>query len=461
MEPVLKTGGQKCLVGSNPTPSAATLSKGFALTELRRRSSPAIAGIARHGQLKASHSVLTVLKFVAVALTVLLVSAASVAGIAVSQLSNGIKTVALAGEKVGPPPDLGSYEGGFNILIVGSDTRAGQGAQFGVDGGVLNDVTMLVHVAQDQKNAVAVSIPRDMVVPIPPCPRLDGKGNYNSMSAQPINNTLAYGGLACTVLTVEKLTGLKIPFATLITFQGVIQMSNAVGGVPVCVNGPMIDDYSGIRLPKAGSYTLAGADALAFLRSRHGIGDGSDLGRISSQQVFLSSLVRTVKSNDTLTNFSKLYAIATAASQNMTLSNSLKNVNTMASLALVLKGIPLDHISFVQYPSTTGVGGVYSGKVAPLPNIATALFAKIKADEPFTLDSGTGRGSVVDPTAPAPTPTPTPSPTASAPAVAPSTATPAPGAPAPTASAAPVAPQAVAGVLGQTAADYTCSKVNR
>ena len=349
------------------------------MSDLRPRSR-SIDGIARHGRLRPSRPAFTVAKFVAAAIAVVAVSAASVAGIAVTQITSNIKTVALPGEKQGSLPDLRSFEGGFNVLIVGSDTRAGPGAQFGKDDGVLNDVTMLVHVSQDQSNAVAVSIPRDMVVPIPSCPREDGKGSYNSMSAQPIHNTLASGGLPCTVLTVESLAGLKIPFAALITFQGVIQMSTAEGGVPVCINGPLSDKYSGISLPKAGTYMLAGADEPAFLRSRHGVGDGSDLGRISSQQVFLSSLVRTVKSNDTLTNFTKLYGIATAASQNMTLSNSLKNVNTTASLALVLKGIPLNRITFVQYPGTTGVGGVCAGKVAPLTSVATALFAKIKAD---------------------------------------------------------------------------------
>jgi LCP family protein required for cell wall assembly len=414
------------------------------MSDLRPRSR-SIDGIARHGRLLPSRPGVTVLKFVAAAVAVVVVSAASVAGIAVTQFTNNIKTVALPGETQGPPPDLGSFEGGFNLLIIGSDTRADQGAQFGKDDGVLNDVTMLVHVSADQSNAVAVSIPRDMVVPIPACPREDGKGNYGAMSAQPINNTLAYGGLPFTVPTVEMLTGLKIPFAALITFQGVIQMSTAVGGVPVCINGPLIDKYSGISLPKAGTYTLAGGDALAFLRSRHGVGDGSDLGRISSQQVFLSSLVRTVKSNDTLTNFTKLFRLATAASQNMTLSNSLKNVNTMASLALVLRGIPLDRITFVQYPGTTGLGGVYEGKVAPLKDIAAVLFAKIKADDPFSIDSGTGRGSVADPSAPV-----TPAPAAS-------------GSPAPSSSASATTPpvDAISGVLGQTAADYTCSKVNK
>ncbi|MBK4348953.1 LCP family protein [Lacisediminihabitans changchengi] len=401
----------------------------------------ALPVLVRHGRLPKANLAVTIVKILAAALAVVLVSGASVAAITLGQFQGQIKKVHLVGETQGPPPSLGAFDGGFNILIVGSDTREGQGAQFGKDDSTLNDVTMLVHVSEDQTNAVAVSIPRDMVVPIPSCPRADGKGSYSAMSAMPINNTLAYGGLPCTVLTVQKLTGLNIPFAALITFQGVIQMSDAVGGVPVCVNGPLQDPYTGIDLPKAGTYTLQGGDALAFLRSRHGVGDGSDLGRISSQQVYLSSLVRTVKSNSTLTDFGKLYAIAQAATKNMTLSDSLSNVNTMVSMALVLKGIPLDHITFVQYPSTTGVGGIYSGKVAPLTGPATALFAKIADDKPFTLDSGTGRGSVTDPTAPTAPATPS--------AAATATAT-------PPDSAAPLS-----GVLGQTAADYTCSKVNK
>ncbi len=401
-------------------------------------SRPPISPLARHGRQRTAGAASAILRVLGIALAVLVVSGVSIASVALHNFDSNIKVVHLVGEKTdGPPPSLGSYEGGFNILIVGSDTRAGQGGVGGTskdDASTLNDVTMLVHVSQDQTNAVAVSIPRDMVVPIPGCPREDGKGNYSAMSAMPINNTLAYGGLPCTVLTVEALTGLKIPFAALITFQGVIQMSDAVGGVPVCVNGPLHDKYTGISLPAAGTYTLAGADALAFLRSRHGVGDGSDLGRISSQQVYLSSLVRTVKSNDTLTNPVKLYSIAEAATTNMTLSSSLKNLTTMASMALVLKGIPLDRITFVQYPSTTGVGGVYSGKVAPLAAQASALFAKIKADQSFSLDSGTGRGSVTNSAAPSAAPSPSASPTDAAPPLA--------------------------GVLGQTAADYTCSKVN-
>ncbi|MEO7374070.1 MAG: LytR family transcriptional regulator, partial [Terrimesophilobacter sp.] len=139
----------------------------------------------------------------------------------------------------------------------------------------------------------------------------------------------------------------------------------------------------------------------------------------------------------------------------MTLSNSLKNVNTMVAMAQVLKKLPLDRIMFVQYPGVTGGTGIYANKVQPDKFEAKALFDKIKADEPFALKAGdTGRGSVADPNAPV-------------------TATPAePVAPSgsPTASGSPGEPsgtpstdgglEILNGVQGQSAADYTCSKVN-
>ncbi len=394
----------------------------------RRASGP--PSVARHGRLRRSNPWLALLKFLTAAMAVVLVSGATVAGYAVWKLESGIKTVTIVGETEGPPPALGAYEGGFNILLVGSD-RCEDPNGCKDRSTELNDVTILLHVAQDQSNAVAVSFPRDLVVPIPSCPDPTG-GSFSRMSAQPINVTLFYGGLPCTVLTVSELTGLDIQFAAEVSFSGVARISSAIGGVTVCVNGPVVDKYSGIDLPAAGEYTLDGWEALAFLRTRHGVGDGSDLGRISNQQVFLSSLVRTIKSGGVLEDFGKLYNIATVASQNLTVSNSLKNINTMVSMAQVLKNLPLDRVLFVQYPGVTGQPGVYSGKVAPVKAAANALFAKIHADEPFTLQAGnTGVGSVSDPNAPAE----------------------------------PVEPtteglEVLPGIKGQSAADYTCSKAN-
>ncbi len=424
----------------------------------RRRQRSSHTPFARHGRLTRRHPLIAVTKFFAAAVAVVLVGATSVGAIAYAQLNGNITTVALVGQEdevVAAPPALGKFEGGFNILIVGNDKCEKEGGCKDRQG-ELNDVTMLLHVSADQTEAVAVSFPRDLVVPIPSCPDPEG-GNFRSMSAQPINVTLSYGGLACTVLTVEALTGLDVPYAGLITFNGVIAMSTAVGGVPVCINGPLRDKYTGLDLPAAGTYPLEGQQALAFLRSRHGVGDGSDLGRISSQQVFLSSLVRTIKSDSTLTDFPKLFGIAQAATSNMTLSDSLAPLNTQVSMALTLKDIPLERITFVQYPNALGQGGVYSGKVAPIKSQATALFDKIRNDEAFTLDSGTGIGSIADPNAPQSGATPAPSVDAAADPSADASAAPSD----PLDPSTPAGPEVLDGVLGQTAADYTCSKVNR
>lgn len=404
----------------------------------------------RHGRLSKPHPFLFLVKIVAATLAVVLVSGTSIGAIALTRLAGNIESVDLAGDSEGDEaPQASEFEGGFNILIVGSDGCEKEGGCADRQA-ELNDVTMLLHVSADQTTAVAVSFPRDLVVPIPACPDEDGEGSYNAMSAQPINSTLSYGGLPCTVLTVEALTGLSIPYAGLITFNGVIAMSNAVGGVPVCVDGPIHDRYSGLSLPAAGEYTLKGQDALNFLRTRHGVGDGSDLGRISSQQVFLSSLVRTVKSDSTLADPAKLFALATAATSNMTLSTQLADLNTMVAMSLVLKDIPLEKITFVQYPGTTGQGGVYTGKVAPITAQADALFAKIASDEPFAIAAGTGIGSKLVPDAAPP----------ATPEMTPETPTETPTDP----STAPVTPDAgpevLAGVTGQTAADHTCSKAN-
>lgn len=412
-------------------------------SELRARAgASAKAGIARHGRLRKAGPIRTILTLLAATLAVLLVSGASVGAIAFETLYSKKTSVALVGETEGPPPEIGAIQGGFNILIAGSDTRAGQGGVGGTtadDAASLNDVTMLLHVSQDQTNAVAISFPRDMVVGIPECPWADGSGHTKPYSTEPINTALSYGGLPCIVLTVQELTGLPIQFAGLITFQGVIDLSNAIGGVNVCITAPMVDPYTGINLPAAGNYNLQGDQALAFLRSRHGVGDGSDLTRISSQQVFLSSLVRTMKSSNTLGNYKTLYSLADAALRNMTLSNSLSSVPTMISIALALKKIPMDRVTFVQYPGTTGnTDPPYTGKVKPDRQRGDQLIALVAADQPFTLDAaGDGRGSVVDTSAPTAAATPDPA----------STDAPVSNAGLPV----------LSGVRGQTAADRTCS----
>lgn len=419
-----------------PTPQPEFRSR----SELRTRSdgSPKLPGIARHGRLRKPNPWPSILKFTAAALAVVLVSGASVGAIAFNSIYSQRETVALIGETEGPPPQIGAIEGGFNILIVGSDQCEDESCLEGERGSsVLNDVNILLHVSQDQTNATVISFPRDLVVGIPECPWDDGSGDTKGYSTEPLNVALYYGGLPCVVLTIQELTGLPIQFAGMITFNGVIAMSDAIGGVDVCINAPMYDPYTGIDLPTAGTHTLSGSTALAFLRSRHGVGDGSDLTRISSQQVYLSSLVRTLKSSDTLGDYGRLYDLANAAVSNMTLSNNLADVPTLVSVALALKDIPIERVTFVQYPGRTGGTGIYAGKVQPLESKAAELMALVAADQPFVLSAaGDGSGSEVDPNAPVVAPDPSAAPVDN--------------------SGLPV----VEGIRGQTAADYTCSITN-
>jgi LCP family protein required for cell wall assembly len=382
---------------------------------------------------------------VATALAVAFVSGTGVAAVAVWDVATSAKdtvTLATAPDEI---PQIGAIEGGVNFLLVGSDSREGQDPVFGEDdGAVLNDVNMIVHIAADHKSATVVSIPRDMVVPIADCP--GGGGGWQG----PINAALNDGGLACVVLTVEELTGLSIPYAAVVQFGGVIELADALGGVDVCVAEEINDDYTQTYLT-AGTHTLSGVAALQFLRTRHGVGDGSDLSRISNQQVFLSALVRKLKSEGTLTNPVTLYNLAKAGVRNLTLSESLNNVDTMVSIAMALRSIPLDRVVFVQYPGATGGEGIYLGKVQPKQAAADELFAALLADQPIALAGETGAGSIKSgQIATDPVPTSAPRPTGKSTAV--------PTAP-PVEVLAP--PVVLSGqVLGQNAGEVTCSKGN-
>ena len=388
---------------------------------------------ARHGRLRRRGAFGSIVSGIAIALAVLFVSGTSVAGYAVWQLSNNLKPgvdISFAG--AAPPPAVGPIDGPVNILLVGSDSGGGDVATFGKRGENLNDVTMLLHISPVSHTAIAVSFPRDMYVPISGC--------THSPGTRKINEALTNGGLACAVSTVSALTGLDIGYAAKIEFQGVIGMSDAIGGVDVCVGKPIHDLQIGLTL-SAGQHTLQGFDALQFLRSRHGIYGGSDTSRISNQQLFLSALMRKVKTKDVLTNPITLYKLANAATQNMQLSNSLNHVDTMVSIASALKDVSLSSMVFAQYPTgSTTVNGV--GGLLPRKADAQVLINAIAADQPVVV-AGVGGGTIAGDNI---VETPSPSPTATGTSAAPTTAPPTSG---------PVTlPRSI---TGQAATEQTCS----
>jgi len=398
--------------------------------------------LVRHGRLARKSPWLAVAKFAVAAIAVVAVSSAAVGAVAVYELSTKVTSggVKLIGQPVAAaPPSLGPYDGEINVLVAASDSAQGDPA-YGKRGEHLNDVTMLLHVSADHQSATVVSFPRDLIVPIASCPNPKG-GNFPAQ-VNKINVTLTYGGLPCIVKTVENLTGMTIPFAALTEFQGVIGMSNAVGGVTVCIAQAIHDEQIHVDL-EAGQQTLAGYDAVQFLRSRYGVYGGTDIARISNQQLFLSALVRKIKTPEVLGNPVKDYQLAQAIIDNTKRSESLSNLTTMVSMALAVKDISFDDVVFVQYP---GGFGSAAGQNGVLPNTQAAgiLFSALKNDQPIALTGGTGAGTSVDPNAPP-----------AAPPVAPSSATPTDAATAPPSVALP------GSVTGQTAAQQTCTKGQR
>ncbi|WP_022900025.1 LCP family protein [Humibacter albus] len=355
------------------------------------------AGIARHGRLR-SHPWATFGKVIASIVAVSVVSVLGIAGVAaVNLVSDTKKSFHLSGESSQDVPNVAELKGGVNILIAASDTRSGQGDSWGSlddsEGAGNNDVTMLLHLSSDHTHAIVVSYPRDLMVPIPAC------GDNDAQYQAQFNTTLSEGGMSCVADTVTQMTGVKIPFAAMITFEGVVAMSNAVGGVQVCIGGDGIDDPdTSLNLP-AGNVTLEGQNAAEFLRTRHGVGDGSDLSRISNQQVFLSSLVRTIMSNDTLTNPAKVWGLAKATTKNVSLSDSLNNVTTLYQIAMALKGLSWSNIAFVQYPTVEDPDNV--NRVVPDEDAAQTLNNAIINDQYIQITGGTGDGSVTSSDQPA------------------------------------------------------------
>ena len=258
------------------------------------------------------------------------------------------------------------------------------------------------------------------------------------MTALPLNNAYARGGLGCVVGTVEHLTGLTIPYAALFSFAGTVKMADAVGGVPVCVTTAIDDPKSGLHLKK-GTTVVTGRTALAYLRERKRIGDGSDLGRIASQQAYMSALLRKMTSAGTLSDPTRLYGLANAAADNVALSQSLADLQRMVQMALALKSIDLDRMVFVQYPVLADPAD--DAKVIPNAELAETLVDRVQRDKRVALG---GDALGVSATA---VPTKTPYSTAGA------------STPSPSSSPSPSSRAVIAGLTGTTASQHTCTVI--
>lgn len=253
---------------------------------------------------------------------------------------------------LGKRPDVVAEQHGKykaqNILLIGSDTRAGTNASYGSSvKGARSDTTIVLHIAADRKSATLVSIPRDSVVEIPECQTPDG--NTTSARHNRINDAYSLGGAACTIRTVESLTNVHIDHYVVLDFSGFKHMVDALGGVEICLPKRVDDKDSKLHLD-AGRHTVNGKDALAYVRTRHGLGDGSDLGRIDRQQAFLSSLVKKVQSTGLL-RADRLFSFLDAATKSITTDPGLASLNSLRQLAQSVQGLKTSDVTFATVPN--------------------------------------------------------------------------------------------------------------
>lgn len=241
---------------------------------------------------------------------------------------------------------------GQNVLVLGSDSRAGaENKELGGGGsisGARSDTAMVLHIPEGRAKAVAVSIPRDTLVTRPECTKADGTAVPSAKRVM-FNSVYSQVGPACVVKTVEKMSGVRMDHYMEINFAGFKGLVDAIGGVSVTVDKPIHDKASGLDL-EVGTHRLDGTQSLAFVRTRHGIGDGSDLGRIGLQQQFMLALLSEVQHQDLLGSPTKAYKIASSATESLTTDSELASLTKLAGFARSMKGIDPQSMETIMLP---------------------------------------------------------------------------------------------------------------
>jgi LCP family protein required for cell wall assembly len=237
----------------------------------------------------------------------------------------------------------------MNILLLGSDSRDGANkAYWSPDiSGERSDTTILLHISPNRDRAVAVSFPRDSMVQVPGCTKKNGQkvAPYFGM----LNSAFAYAGAPCTWKTIESTTDIHIDHYVKIDFAGFKRVVDALGGVEICVPHAVYDPRANLSL-KAGRQVVKGNDALGYVRTRYGLGDGSDLERIQRQQKFMASVVNKATSSSMFTDPAKMYRFLDAVTKSIATDDKL-SVSAMRKLATSLRGMTAGTVRFVTVPT--------------------------------------------------------------------------------------------------------------
>ncbi|KOG81406.1 LCP family protein [Streptomyces globisporus] len=281
-------------------------------------------------------------------------------------------------------------DGPINILVIGTDKRTGKGNEGYGDKGSMGhaDTNILFHVSEDRTNATAMSIPRDLMTEIPECETKQQDGSTTAIpgtASARFNTSLGQNGRdpGCTMKTVENITGVKPDHFMMVDFNAVKELTTAVGGVKVCMAKPIDDPKSHLKLPQ-GESKVQGEEALGLLRTRDSFGNRSDLDRIKVQQQFLGSMIREMKSSDTLTNPKKLYKLADAATNALTVDSAIADAKKLMTLAQEISKVDTKNITFVTMPVIDNPAEPKPVTVVVDPTKGDQLFAMMRSDTSLT-----------------------------------------------------------------------------
>jgi LCP family protein required for cell wall assembly len=339
---------------------------------------------------------------IAIAMVVVLLAVVGITWAAISSIFNNIHTRACA--------SCISANGGkgLNVLIIGSDSRAGltkaqqSSLHVGHDPGQRSDTMILLHIPADGSKADMVSLPRDSYVTIPThCTDGDPPKNGTCPKGQSLvpaaknklNAAYSFGGDTLTVSTVIANTHVPINDYIEINFLGFVNMVNKLGGVPICnpkpINDPIVRNAagqysgSGLVLP-AGTSTLKGPEALEYVRAREFDPAQGDLGRIQRQQKFMSAMLNKAESAGVLLNLPKLYGFLKSVTGSLTVNKGFGK-SQMFTLARKLHSMSPKNVNLLTVPlSNTAYATPDGSAVLWDPVLSKRLFNDFTQDKPIT-----------------------------------------------------------------------------
>ncbi|WP_405449657.1 LCP family protein [Streptomyces erythrochromogenes] len=302
------------------------------------------------------------------------------------KLNGNLKTVDID-QALGTDRPANVDNGSMDILVLGSDSRGGANGEYGPDdgGSARSDTAMVVHLYEGHQKASVVSVPRDTMTGRPECAVGRGKGKTDPGGRRKqFNEAYTVGGAACAVKTVEKMSGIRMDHYIEVDFTGFKKIIDTLGGVEVTTTKPIKDDFSHLNLP-AGPNKLNGEQALGLVRTRHGVGDGGDLGRIQLQQAFIKALIKQVKGVGVFDNPKKLLDLADAGTKALTTDKALGDVKSLAGFAQSLQGIDAGDMQMITLPVTTDA--LDANRVAPLQKESKMVWDALLADRPIPAEA--------------------------------------------------------------------------